>query len=306
MRGGDAVEAWLGEDWQEYCNELLAVRHEEGYQPVPDGVHGDWGIEGYCDNGTLFQCYAAEEPISAALLYERQRDKTTTDLGKLVKNLERICELLNPSKVKRWVLMVPRTEDKRILEHAATKASEIRERGLECIDDDFDIRVLTLDDFSAEARALGDPARLSLPTLAGDVHGEVSSLYTESATEVEALSAKLQKLGPDRDIDQLRTEILQHYVRGTHADDALRRLYPATWERWDRQRTAIEQTLKMQELVSQAPAHVRLDDLWRELEDAAAEAAPSLDRSGRLPLAWGAVSRWLVECPLDFGAPVSG
>ena len=55
---------------------------EESYQEVK-ATPGDYGIEGFTRTGKVFQCYCPDESYSSAELYEKHRDKITTDLKKL-------------------------------------------------------------------------------------------------------------------------------------------------------------------------------------------------------------------------------
>ncbi len=161
--------SWTGGEWQGYCRELLAARHGAHYQPVPDSVAGDWGIEGFTSSGTVYQCYAPEEPLTSKQLYAKHRSKVTADLGKLRKNVDNVSQLVSPAELDCWVLLVPRVEDKAILEHAAKKAQEIRDLSLTGVSESFVVRVHTAADFPSECRQIDDalsiaPVRLRIPS----------------------------------------------------------------------------------------------------------------------------------------------
>jgi hypothetical protein len=74
--GGDRGSSPIdGVGWQRYCHCLFTARHGERYQPVPDRVRGDWGIEGFTASGILYQCFAPEEPITREERHDKIRKK---------------------------------------------------------------------------------------------------------------------------------------------------------------------------------------------------------------------------------------
>src|SRR4051794_37169387 len=104
---------WDGEGWQRHINLLLGLRFSPwSYQPIPDRVDGDYGLEGFSSDGVAFQCYAAEEPLSVEMLTEKQRDKITRDINKLCDNHQLLAGILGGVRIHTWVLMVPRYDDK--------------------------------------------------------------------------------------------------------------------------------------------------------------------------------------------------
>lgn len=294
--------AWSGEEWQIYCQELFAQRHGAEYQAVPDTVRGDWGIEGFTSDGTTYQCYAPEEPLTSAQLYEKHRDKLTADLSKLCTNAREIAALIEPNKVRCWVLVVPRVEDKAILKHAARKAKEVRARNIDGISDEFLVRVLTAEAFPAERRGLGDAIPLALPEIGDVSEDQVAEFAATEDLSTDALDAKLLKLmTSDERIDQLRKEMLRLYIVGAELDHWVRRHHPALWDAWQHARHGVKRTLKMSEFTSSEPPGARVETIRDNLREAVQESVPALIASDATSLAWGTIAEWLVECPLDFG-----
>lgn len=295
--------SWSGDEWQRYCRELLAARHGAHYQPVPDTVAGDWGIEGYTSSGTVYQCYAPEEPLTTGQLYEKHRDKMTADLRKLRKNLAEIAVLVAPAEIECWVLLVPRVEDKRILEHAAGKAAEIRALAIQGISSAFVVRVHTSDDFPTECRQLDAALCLALPKIHPGDDDEVALLAAGDDLDVSTLDGKLTRLlarGREDDLPVLRAEFLRFYVVGRQLEEWVRRQHPALWERWQHSREGVKRTLKTTQITAQDLPGERLRAVLQVLDDAAVSALPTLMSTDASSLDWGTVSSWLIECPLDF------
>lgn len=295
--------SWSGEEWQNYCRELLAARHGADYQPVPDTVWGDWGIEGYTSSGIVYQCYAPDEPLTNSQLYEKQRDKMTVDLGKLRTNVEKIAAVVAPSEIRCWVLLAPRVEDKAILEHGAKKAGEIRGQNLLGVSDEFVVRVHTAADFPTERRLLDEALTVAVPQLQVGTDDEVAQFAVDEDLEVGTLDEKLSRLLREvnsGNLASLRLEFLRHYVVGRQLEDWIRRHHPALWERWQHSREGVKRTLRTTELTSFDLPNERLRTLLSALENSASSAVPSVKGSDANSLAWGTISTWLLECPLDF------
>lgn len=115
----DAFKEWNGDDWQEHVARLLRARYNEPgfYQEIPSRDKGDLGLEGFSRDGICYQCYAPEPPFTIATLYEKQRAKITSDVGKFVANGNRLSGVLGSIKVKRWLLVVPYFYSPKLLEH---------------------------------------------------------------------------------------------------------------------------------------------------------------------------------------------
>ena len=80
----ETVRLWQGDEWEKWCLQLIQMAFgSDKVQPVPARHKGDLGIEAFTHDGHALQCYAVQEPVSTKERYEKQRDKLTTDLGKL-------------------------------------------------------------------------------------------------------------------------------------------------------------------------------------------------------------------------------
>src|SRR5262245_25188814 len=106
--GLSGFESLTGDEWQDLCLRVLHEHHGAGELiEVPDDDRGDGGLEAFSLDGCAYQCYAPEnEPLSAKLRYEKQRDKMTKDVGKFIGNAAKI-EALVPEgvKIRRWILL---------------------------------------------------------------------------------------------------------------------------------------------------------------------------------------------------------
>jgi hypothetical protein len=89
----DGIKEWSGDEWQEHIVRLLRARYSEPgmFQEMPSRDRGDLGLEGFSRDGVCYQCYAPEPPYDVKDLYEKQRGKITTDIGKFMKNRQSLA-----------------------------------------------------------------------------------------------------------------------------------------------------------------------------------------------------------------------
>jgi hypothetical protein len=302
--GRSVTLAWSGEDWQRYCQELFALRHGADYQSVPDGVQGDWGIEGFTATGILYQCYAPEEPLTRKDLAEKLRDKITVDLGKLAGNIGAISSLVQPATITRWVLVVPRVEDKAVLAHAAKKVAEFRDCSYAGVDPGFVARVWTGDDFPSERRQLGENQGLYLPESQVATDDAATGFTPQMPQSLENLERKLAKLaGPDSgEQAQLKSDFIRYYLDGQSLERILQASYPSQYQEWRKARHGVSRELNITQMTIIASPGERVGDIKRKLSASADRAIPLLGITNAEVLAYGTVAEWLLECPLDFSA----
>jgi hypothetical protein len=279
------VREWEGTAWQDFCVELLRMRYaNHNLVEVPDRHNGDLGLEAFTHDGVAFQCYAAKEPLSTNSLYEHQRDKLTTDLGKLQKNKLKLSRLLNGVEVHRYVFLVHRHDSKELVIHAQTKASEVRAWGLPFIRDDFAITVETDDHYAQERnRMTSIPSQLVEATPADEQ--VLTEWGDENADMLEDARRKLVNIGiRGAGLDNYLVQLSGMFLRGENG-------------------LAKESMLSLE----YPPGSTNNGtDVTRIVKDVAAEIVRD---SGGVPpnlantLAWSMVADWILRCPLDFQEP---
>src|SRR5438034_5031664 len=176
-------EIWTSspDDWQRLALQLLKLRYDVGqFLEVPDTVHGDYGIEGFSRDGIAFQCYAPEgEPLSVAELTKRQKAKVARDLRKLVFNAAKLAQVVGQTVLKRWVLLVPRWEDKELISYSEQIAKEVRAANLPFVAPDFSASIATTADFQLERQQLVTQRIPYLRIAAEEVEAEACADWAE-------------------------------------------------------------------------------------------------------------------------------
>lgn len=300
------------DDWQDYCNNLARLRHgPDNYQPVPDHDRGDLGIESFALDGSccVYQFYCPEA-VDTDGRYEAQRRKITSDLNKLKKEEARLAAMLG-FKIKRWILVVPNYDSKRIVEHASNRTKVVCEWGLKCVDP-TDFRVLVQDDdaFSIEREKLQSAGVATALVDAWVDVEEVEDWAVGNASEVEKLDAKLKRLmalraEASQPGNELRGELLRYHLRGQNYEQQLQQKYPDLYERFVKTKAGEEEDLRLRSLTTSSAPQVHLAEVRLQYENRLKSRVPGLSTDDAPMLGWAGVAEWMIRCSLDFPGEAS-
>lgn len=296
----EADGLWTGDEWEKFCLALMHIKHgADEVQRVPAAHKGDFGIEAFTFSGIAVQCYVAQEPLSTHDRYVKQRDKLTTDLGKLEKNLTSLQALLGATTIRRYLFMVPAFNSAQIVTHATSKTTELVAKSLPIIHNNFRIKVCTADDFPEQQAAL-----LARPKeLIAAASPATETVHTWIETNVELSDVASQKLDkvftPARRQSYLENLIAQN-IKGNGVLNRLRPRYPDQWEAATRAVNEKERVLALEYAMAGTACHGEVAKLARDLTGELQAAVPDVGIDTARTLAWGAIADWLMRCPLDF------
>ncbi|WDZ97343.1 hypothetical protein Herbaro_06015 [Herbaspirillum sp. WKF16] len=148
-----AFGAFHGTSWENLCQLVFKRKYgADGYQHIQVSP-GDYGLEGYTSKtGYGFQCYCPEKQYSRKELYEKQRQKITDDINKLINNKDDLLALLGTTKVVNWVFVTPDLASNALLRHARVKEKLVRDACLPHVDPDFRILLHDAEHYLLEIR----------------------------------------------------------------------------------------------------------------------------------------------------------
>lgn len=117
-----------GDTWEKWCDDIYRDKYQDyNFIKIPSSHQGDAGIEGFTNNGIVYQCYCPEKNYTDDQLYEHLRNKVTKDINKLVdKEYAKKLSNLGVSLIKEWHFVIPEYRDKRIIEHLKKKREEVQ------------------------------------------------------------------------------------------------------------------------------------------------------------------------------------
>ncbi len=291
---------WDGHEWQAYAYALVQLRYgHDNVQRVPDQVRGDGGLEFFTTDGCLIQCYAPEEVDVVAKSTSAIKQKATRDLPKLQKYESIIAGMLQKIKARRWILLCPFFDDKAIIEHIRKKGVEIGALGLSFIDSEFEALIHSQEDFTLEV----DKLRQSSLGLSIRPWAEESRVLADATSEfAKRLPEKLRRAYPSFPQEKISAKTEDHvrsYWRSQNALDQLRQDHPTLWEKVMTTISSEESRLQLVGATGSAPVDQLIASLER-LDSGFRQDLPTLTHAARTELANGALSDWLIRCPLDF------
>jgi hypothetical protein len=299
---------WNSKEWEKHVQRFLKQRYcnpPGTYQEVPDTVKGDCGVEGFAQDGTTYQCYAAQQWLNPDDLLKKQKNKVSVDIAKFIRNEDELCEIFGRIKIGQWNLVVPYWSNKDLKKHANAKALEVQEKALKHTQKKFAISILTADDFAAEVSLL---ARLDLyqfdvaappiqpASLAAWMNGRrnlslVKNLMRKSALIGAGKSEQLK--------EKFQARIVAQYIGGDIVLGRLERELPEVYGKVIEYKVARETNLETE---TYATTKVPAEFFESTLQDYRSELRSVPGISSRVAdiLAREAVSDWLLNCPMDF------
>jgi hypothetical protein len=294
-----------GDAWEEYCQKLLRLKHPD-YQEVPAQFGGDFGIEGFTRSGIVFQCYSPDEDLGGVELYEKQRDKMTRDIKKLIKNVREISKL-GAGLIREWHFLTPQYNNRELVAHCRDKELTVRDRGLPQVDSGFLIFLRTEEDYLPQIRQLvGVGAHRVHPLADEPASEELERLLNSSNLIVSNIRDKLGKLHlPLAQNEELVHQLVAGYAAGRSELEALNGRFPEIYSTVIQLKASKERQLGVRVLASSGGHGAVLSQALDEYEEKLTQELSGTLTAGLIArLSTEAVSDWLGRCPLDF--PVLG
>jgi hypothetical protein len=299
--------------WEEMIDSCYRIRYQdEGYQKVPAIYLGDFGIEGYTHNGIVYQCWCPKKEYSDDQLYDKQRDKMTEDINKLINNGKGL-KSIGIDKIKEWHFVVPEYRDKRILKHRTDKKKEVLEakkiKKLDYIHSNFNILIKTEEDFYKEINILLNIDKSFKYDFSFNHTGEIN--WDDCSSEkVENIKRKLKAiLTSDSDeIDEERLKRLlgiyvSYYKKGIEILNQIQISNPELYESISK----ISHTYKIQAQVkcdmnnNRSINRTLFNSIIDEFESNLKEAfGKIMTTTSVAELKNDLVSSWLADCHMEF------
>lgn len=293
------IDIWDGKEWEAHVFHLIQAEHGgHNVQKVPARHKGDAGLDYFCLHEPLvYQCYAVEEPVDVATRAAKQKSKMTTDINKFCDPKGGAAVIFKDRKIKRWILAVPLHDSKEVVSHAAIKAAEVRAKKLSYVDDDFQILIQDRETFDPDTwdRRMALRKRIR-PIVPEPTDAEVAAVSHGDQNLSDNLRRKLgARLSDPGALEDAIDDALRVFVQSENAKDVLRAIAPEAYEDVVR---LISERLRRIRMGSRASEGDRLDAEINGLKGAILTTVPNLDPGTAETIAVGAISEWLMRCPL--------
>jgi hypothetical protein len=299
-------QAWDGDSWQSYCNELLALHHPDAYQVIPAADRGDCGLEGHSTDGQgcAYQCYAPDAEINIPERRGRHVAKMTATITTLIEQRDRLGRVIGRYTVARLIFLVPRHDSADVNAHLRKQEQRLRDavtqHTIECISPEVVLAVWTVPPYlQAEAAELERFGAMRVPLPGVSVEQADLEQYREEAAEQLASSRdKLARRFGERTAPALLDLALEDLLIGTEQERELTQR-PESYERYERLKRRERRDITRRSAEG-STADRSLQDTIERLRTQMEKEVPGVHSDDAATLAAGAVSSWLIECPLDF------
>lgn len=301
-----------GDEWEDCIDNCYRLRYQHnGYQKIPANYKGDAGVEGYTKHGIVYQCYCPEKMYSDNDLWEKQRDKVTKDINKLVSNGDRLKDL-GIESIKEWHFVTPEYRDPRILKHCEVKRKEIvkkiEENNLEYIDKDIKICVKVGEDFKEEMHKLvflgENKFDISLKNTGNPDWSECSSEKIENIKK--KLKAVIKPEEGEKNLlhyQKLVDFIVVYYINGIKVLNNIELNDPILYEKILEIDHRYKKDVEFKCIMNLESE--KNNDLFNKIvESFKKELLDEFDEiltTGSIgELVWDMISAWIADCPMEF------
>lgn len=300
--------SFTGDTWEEFCQTCFKIKYEsDGYQEMPVW-QGDLGIEGFTRNGILFQCYCPDEEYAADELYDKQRDKITRDLSKLIKNKKDLQKYLGGNKICKWIFVTPGYKKRDIVLHCQEKAKEYRDMKLDYFDESFDVLIYDIDFFAEEIPIAINYTGRKLE-INPDFEQTSSEISDWSKQEIYLTENAIRKNGHrvkegvhDRDgkINRLTQNIVSSFLNGNSIIKTLSERFPKDYEKFVRVVAIFEKQVEDRCIVNDGNCNQLYKEISIDLKVMLKESFPYFESLTTERLAEQVLADWILRCPIDF------
>ena len=302
-----AYGAFDGNSWERLCQLVFKRKFtDDGYTHIP-ATPGDYGLEGFTKTtGCGYQCYCPEKVYPPKELYEKQRDKITTDLKKLQTNEADLTKVLGATKLRRWHLVTPIIAHNDLIKHAQAKEAEVRGWNLSILASDFQVLVHDADHYATEIQEMKLAVGQALDF--GGLSTVLPELTDNSETYEKNVMRKTRKRLASSPADKLESKVARLYTK------TLREFLDHGHHLKRINDTAPTVHSRLARLINGYEADIgETCDTWvgtpQELtekirdgltERIIKELAPAIDQTGAAQIARLIVARWIAVCEVDY------
>lgn len=298
-----------GDSWEGFCQQCLKLKYEQdGYQEMP-AWQGDLGIEGYTRSGIMFQCYCPDEDYNPDLLYEKQRDKITSDLKKLHTYQTQLASYLGSVKVVKWIFLTPEYKNKELVRHCVEKAVEYKGLEISFLDASFDVLVQDVEFFSGQIPTVLNfrPQKINIDPQEERTREEIADWSTTNISIVQtAISKHTQQVpfGVARHafkVNQLTQQTISNFLNGDIVLRKWKDTFQDQYEKFTRVVYHFEQRVMAKcATYDGSDNNAFYEQIESELRGKLRESFSFLDEVMIDRLTNQVMADWILRCPMSF------
>jgi hypothetical protein len=289
-------------EWEHFCEVML--RQEFGtknFYSVPDEDNGDYGLEFYTVEGTIYQCYRPDDDKSMAEYKKCIQRKINSDLKKLQTYEKEIQTILDDIVIDQWVLLTPKNISKQFLSYCNKKKKEIIEKKLSYINNTtFSVKIETASSFPESMRFAQEISNkvIDIPLL------EVSKKYkntwensnSDFAKNIKRKSSALRITN----IESFQDQIIVKYIRIQDFFNQLREMNPPIFSQLEDSGRALLESMQENSALENDFNKDFIKQILNNNEEAFKKFTQYMSDKNIQSLSFGHLAIWLAECNMDF------
>lgn len=303
-----------GDSWEELCQSCYRIRYQtEHYMEIPATYRGDAGIEGFTQTGVVNQCYCHEKKFSEDELYDKQRDKMTKDITKLLSpDYKEKLNKLGVPVIKEWHFVIPYYKDSRIIQHAATKTKEVLKKKqdepeqYDYISEDFVIVIKQAEDFRFEITRIirNSITDTKLNLAIKEVKApDWQKCDSEKVDNIKRKVAAVMGEGYDKDdFNAVVNTYVESYIKGLEIMRILRISYAEIYEDVYSLEQAYKKQVEMRTRMNtdKSMNGTIFNDILADFGNQLKESCGYFSVASIIELKTDIISMWLADCSMQF------
>ncbi len=289
-------------EWEKFCETMLRSHYEQPYfWSVPDADSGDYGIEFYTADGTIFQCYYPDLSVDMKAYKKKIQKKINDDLKKLKLYEPGISKMLDGIEVKQWILLTQELKSKDLITYCNKKKKKTIAQNISYIDDDsFQVKIETADSFPEGKLFAQNMYLKTIDIPIKEVTEADKALWKGGNGQFSGNIKRKSEAIMGDDSEHFQDRVVTKYIQIDKFLDQLRENHPDL-------HSQIEDSARAQ-LESMQDEFILEDDIDKEFvkrivgsnKKAFEKYSKFFSDQNKQSLSFGYLSKWVAECYMDF------
>lgn len=289
-------------EWEAFCEIMLRNHYgQPNFWSVPDEDSGDFGIEFYTADGTIFQCYYPDLSVDMKAYKKKIQKKINDDLKKLKEYEKGITQMLGDIKVKQWVLLTQDLKSKDLLTYCNKKKKEVIDNSIPYIEcKDFQVKIETADSFPEGKLFAQNMYLKTIDIPLWEVTDSDKTLWKGGNAEFSGNIVRKSEAMMGEKSDKFQDGIVTKYIQIDKFLDQLREDHPDLHNQIEDSARGQLQSMQDESILEADFDKEFVKRIVDSNKDAFEKYSKYLSDNNKQSLSYGFLSKWIAECYMDF------
>ncbi|WP_342805838.1 hypothetical protein [Alteromonas sp. M12] len=289
-------------EWEEFCEKMLRYHYgQSNFWAVPDKDSGDFGIEFYTADGTIFQCYYPDLSVDMKKYKQKIQKKINDDLKKLKEYEQGIGQILGDIKIKQWVLLTQELKSKDLLAYCNKKKKETLVGKISYIDGkNFQVKIETADSFPEGKLFAQNMCLKTIDIPLWEVTDTDRLLWKGGNAEFSENIVRKSNVMMGADSDKFQDRILTKYIQIDKFLDQLREDHPDLHNQIEDSARAQLESMQDESILESDFDKEFVKKIVGNNKEAFEKYSKYFSDNNKQSLSFGFLSKWIAECYMDF------